>query len=236
MAWGLPEPVKASSTTISTTTTTTTTTITSSSGISSSSSSSTSTSSSVKFASAASFQEAIANADAIDIFASVTPIERVQIEGVALLQIIKHCHESAPTSVTGALLGLESETTLEVTNSFPSPPRSEKKREAEEYQIEMMKSLREVGVDNNKVGWYQSVLMGTFCTAALVESQFQYQQSLGPNAICLVYDAAETTKGSLSIKAYRLKKSFVEAYKTGVFTKERCVQVADCRACAASMI
>lgn len=213
MAWGLPEPVAKPAAASSNTTTTTTSTTSSS------------TTTTVKLTgSAASFQEAIAHADAIDVFEGVTPIARVQIEGVALLQIIKHCHESAPAAVAGSLLGLENDdATLEVTNSFPSPPRSEKKREAEEYQIEMMKSLREVGMDNNKIGWYQSVLMGTFCTSALIESQFQYQQTLGPNAVCLVYDAAETAKGSLSIKAFRLKKAFVDAYKAGVFTKERFV-------------
>lgn len=205
MAWGLPDPVPskaaapAAASAVST--------------------------SAAKPVSAASLQEAIASAEAIDVFATVKPVTRVQLEGVALLQIIKHCHESAPATVTGSLLGLESdeEPTLEVTTSFPAPLRADKKRDGDEYQIEMMKSLREVGMDNNKVGWYQSVLMGTFCTAALVEAQFQYQQSLGPNAVCIVYDAAETAKGSLSIKALRLKKSFVDAYKAGVFTKERYV-------------
>jgi translation initiation factor 3 subunit H len=162
------------------------------------------------------------NAGGIDIYEDVVPVENVEIEGVALLQIIKHCHESLPDCVAGSLLGLENENkVLEVTNSFPSPSIMEKKKGAEEYQIEMMKNLREVNIDNNKVGWYQSVLMGTFCTASVIEYQFQYQQSLGPNAICLIYDVAETTKGNLSIKAFRLKKSFYEAYKAGVFTKER---------------
>ncbi|GLD94607.1 hypothetical protein PINS_up003218 [Pythium insidiosum] len=156
----------------------------------------------------------------LDLFEGVEPVERVELEGVALLQIIKHCHESLPGCVAGSLLGMENGSTLEVTSSFPSPAHGEKKKDSDEYQIEMMKNLREVGMDNNKVGWYQSVLSGTFCTASVIEYQFQYQQSLGPNAVCLIYDAAETAKGQLSIKAFRLKKSFVDAYKAGVFTKE----------------
>lgn len=161
--------------------------------------------------------------DSIDLFEGVQPVEAVEIEGVALLQIIKHCHESLPASVAGSLLGLDSGKVLEVTNSFPSPPSSERKKEADEYQLEMMKNLREVGMDNNKVGWYQSVAMGTFCTSALIEAQFQYQKTLGPNAVCLVYDSAETAKGVLSLRAFRLKKPFYDAFKAGVFTKERCV-------------
>lgn len=161
--------------------------------------------------------------DSIDLFEGVEPVESVELEGVALLQIVKHCHESLPSNVAGSLLGLENGKALEVTNAFPSPTSGDKRKEADEYQIEMMKNLREVGMDNNKVGWYQSVAMGTFCTSAVIEYQFQYQKTLGPNAICLVYDSAETAKGSLSLRAFRLKKAFYNAYKAGVYTKERCV-------------
>lgn len=158
--------------------------------------------------------------ESIDLFEGVERVTEVEIEGVALLQIVKHCHESQTGSVAGSLLGLDSGAVLEVTNSFPSPPSSERKKESDEYQLEMMKNLREVGMDNNKVGWYQSVSMGTFCTSAVVEYQFQYQRSLGPNAVCLVYDAAETAKGALSLRAFRLKQQFYDAYKAGNFTKE----------------
>ncbi|KAE8884165.1 hypothetical protein PF005_g2466 [Phytophthora fragariae] len=160
------------------------------------------------------------SAESIDIFDGVTPVTSVALEGVALLQIIKHCHESLPGGVAGSLLGVDKEQVLEVTNSFPSPPSSERKKGADEYQLDMMKSLREVGMDNNKVGWYQSVAMGTFCTASFIEHQFQYQKSLGPNAICLIYDSAETSKGSLSLRAVRLTKAFVDTYKSGAFSKE----------------
>ncbi|OWZ11210.1 Eukaryotic translation initiation factor 3 subunit H [Phytophthora megakarya] len=171
-------------------------------------------------ASAAALGPAPESVEAIDIFEGVTPVTRVALEGVALLQIIKHCHESLPGGVAGSLLGVDNEQTLEVTNSFPSPPSSERKKGADEYQLDMMKSLREVGMDNNKVGWYQSVAMGTFCTASFIEHQFQYQKSLGPNAICLIYDSAETAKGSLSLRAVRLTKAFMDTYKSSSFTKE----------------
>ncbi|OQS04131.1 eukaryotic translation initiation factor 3 subunit H [Thraustotheca clavata] len=156
-------------------------------------------------------------------------IDRVQLEGVALLQIIKHCHENLPRSVTGSLLGLEADETLEITNSFPSPPApmptmptsptaKEKPMsfayESNEYSMDMMKNLREVNMDNNKVGWYQSAMNSTFATTATIEYQFQYQKNLGDNAICIVYDPLETMKGTLSIKAYRLSETFQEQYKT----------------------
>ncbi|KAF0701114.1 Aste57867_8411 [Aphanomyces stellatus] len=166
-----------------------------------------------------------------------TRIEKVQLEGLVVLQIIKHCHESMPRTVAGSLLGLESDDILEVTNSFPSPaaqaqpsnmptsPTSKDKNlqystDSDEYQIDMMKNLREVNMDNNKVGWYQSAMNSTFATTATIEYQFQYQQNLGQNAICIVYDPVETTKGSLALKAFRLTSTFCDQYKSQVFTKE----------------
>ncbi|CAI5712828.1 hypothetical protein KXD40_001608 [Peronospora effusa] len=206
MAWGLdttPTPARAPITAASTTTASSAAT------------------------SAPSFSSAVAvlgpapeSTESINIFEGVTPVTSVALEGVALLQIIKHCHDSLPGGVAGSLLGMDNEHVLEVTNSFPSPPSSERKKSADEYQLDMMKSLREVGMDNNKVGWYQSVTMGTFCTASFIEHQYQYQKSLGPNAICLIYDSAETCKGSLSIRAVRLTKAFVDTYKSSAFTKE----------------
>ncbi|KAL7693158.1 putative eukaryotic translation initiation factor 3 subunit H, MPN domain-containing protein [Plasmopara halstedii] len=159
-------------------------------------------------------------ADAVDIFEGVTTVTNVALEGVALLQIIKHCHDSHPGGAAGSLVGIDTDQVLEVTNSFPSPPISERKKGSDEYQLNMMKSLREIGMDNNKVGWYQSVAMGTFCTASFIDHQFQYQKSLGPNAVCIIYDSAETSKGSLSLRAVRLTKTFYDTYKSGSFTKE----------------
>ncbi|TDH73479.1 uncharacterized protein CCR75_003084 [Bremia lactucae] len=160
------------------------------------------------------------SSDAFDVFQGVALVTSVALEGVALLQVIKHCHESLPGSVAGSLLGVDTDQVLEVTNSIPSPPSSDRKKEADEYQLDMLKSLREVGMDNNIVGWYQSVAMGTFCSASFIEHQYQYQKSLGPNAICLIYDSAETSKGSLSLRALRLTKAFIETYKSSSFTKE----------------
>lgn len=37
------------------------------------------------------------------------------------MKIIKHCRESYPNDVTGQLLGLDDQGTLEVTNCFPFP-------------------------------------------------------------------------------------------------------------------
>jgi translation initiation factor 3 subunit H len=50
-----------------------------------------------------------------------SPLRVVQMEGLAVLKIIKHCEEFAPALVTGQLLGLDVGSVLEVTNCFPFP-------------------------------------------------------------------------------------------------------------------
>jgi translation initiation factor 3 subunit H len=51
------------------------------------------------------------------------PLRGVQIDGQAILKIVKHCTECQPSLVTGQLLGLDIGATLEVTNCFPFPVR-----------------------------------------------------------------------------------------------------------------
>ncbi|KAH7522892.1 hypothetical protein JRO89_XSUnG0088600 [Xanthoceras sorbifolium] len=73
-----------------------------------------------------------------------------------ILKIIKHCKEFSPALVTGQLLGLDVGTVLEVTNCFPFPIQEEDEEieaDGANYQLEMMRCLREVNVDNNTVGW-----------------------------------------------------------------------------------
>lgn len=50
-------------------------------------------------------------------------LRNVQLNGLAVLKILKHCKESMPSLVTGQLLGLDIGQTLEVTDCFPFPVR-----------------------------------------------------------------------------------------------------------------
>jgi translation initiation factor 3 subunit H len=62
------------------------------------------------------------------------------------LKIIQHAKASLPTLAAGSLLGLEQSSNLEVTNCYAFPARDDEgaAEEAAEYQLEMMKMLREV--------------------------------------------------------------------------------------------
>ena len=137
-----------------------------------------------------------------------------------------------PYLVTGQLLGLDIGTNLEVTNCFPFPSRGEREEQEDpdsesvvEYQWEMMKCLREVNVDNNTVGWYQSAYLGSFLNEALIETQFSYQTTI-PKCVALIYDPIRTKQGSLSLKAFRLTEAFMELFKNQIFTQEAYVHLA----------
>lgn len=55
----------------------------------------------------------------------------------------------------------------------------------EKYQLDMMKSLRQVNVDHYHVGWYQSSDVGNFLSLPLLESQFHYQTSIEESIVLI---------------------------------------------------
>jgi translation initiation factor 3 subunit H len=60
-------------------------------------------------------------------------------------------------------------------------------------------------------GWFQSTTLGKFINESLVDSMI-YGQKQNKNSVVIVYDQSKASYGVLSLKAYRLKASFVESY------------------------
>jgi len=144
-------------------------------------------------------------------------VNAVQIEGLALMKIVKHCHDSLPAMVTGSLLGLAVESgVLEITHAFPSPDNGKDDEVDDDFQLDMMKMLREVNVDNNCVGWYQSMYLGIYSTNSVLESQFSYQTELSPNAVVLLYDPLQTAHGNFCLKAFRLSDECLKIKEEGL--------------------
>ena len=119
----------------------------------------------------------------------------------------------------GALLGLVVDDRLEITNCFPFPKQTDENGDEEEYQLSMMRKLRRVNVDHFHVGWYQSANVGNFLSVPLLESQFHYQTSI-EESVVVVYDNNKTSRGFLTLKAYRLTPQAIEMYKENNFTNE----------------
>lgn len=124
---------------------------------------------------------------------------------------------------------------LEITHAFPLPETQALKVEIQttakstdeddvedaagvegyEFQLEMMRMLREVNVDNNCVGWYQSMYLGSYSTSAFLESQFSYQTELSQNAVVVLYDPMQTSHGNLVLKCFRLTAECIQLQNSG---------------------
>jgi translation initiation factor 3 subunit H len=132
--------------------------------------------------------------------------------------------------VTGSLLGLSAGNgVLEITHTFPFPDARRDHHnsgdsedvedaaglEGHEFQMEMMRMLREVNVDNNCVGWYQSMYLGIYSTSALLENQLSYQTDLSPNAVVVLYDPMQTQHGNMVLKCFRLTDECVKMRQAG---------------------
>lgn len=138
------------------------------------------------------------------------------------MKMVKHCHEESASNMDiaqGALLGLVVDNRLEITNCFPFPKQGDETMDEEEYQLAMMRRLRRVNVDHFHVGWYQSADVGNFLSLPLLESQFHYQTSI-EESVVVIYDTQKSSRGFLTLKAYRLTPQAIELYKEGEFTPE----------------
>jgi translation initiation factor 3 subunit H len=93
------------------------------------------------------------------------------------MKIIKQCRDFFPSPSSGHLLGLDVNGTLQITNSYPLPSSNDElppgapnlETERRRQQALWIKSLSEVNVDNNIVGWYQSAYLGNFMNTRVVE-------------------------------------------------------------------
>lgn len=145
------------------------------------------------------------------------PITHVQIDALVFLQIMKHCRQHAPHPVTGQLLGLDVDDTLQVTHSFGYVQRTGTDEnqgyaeDGEQYQMETLRRLREVNVDSNTVGWYQTTHLGQFFSSTVIETQYLYQTEI-PRSVLVVYDSLQSAIGKPSFKALQLTPAFVKAY------------------------
>lgn len=172
-------------------------------------------------------------------------IREVQVEALVVMRIVKHATSTFPTPSTGFLVGMDVNSQLQITNSFPFPaaapdastttdpyhqadaaslaaaaPRA---KSNVAYQNEMIKFLREVNVDAQGVGWYTSASMGNFVNQNFVENQAFFQRVADEKTVALVFDVSRSSQGSLSLKAYRLSPSFISSFREGKFTTERYV-------------
>lgn len=151
------------------------------------------------------------------------PLSSVQITSLVLLKIIKHCQDYTDADIaTGVLLGMDledkskREVNLEVTNCFGLPKVSSESAEVDNYTYSMMKLFREVNVDNNNVGFFQSGNLSTSGNDVdLVKSLYSHQKDLNNNVVSIIYDPVRSRQGTLAIKAFRLSPEYMKVLDRG---------------------
>lgn len=154
------------------------------------------------------------------------------------MKIVKHCSTSFPTMATGALVGMDKNGVLEVTNAFPFPTPDVSSSDSHQndasslaagaprakanmvYQKDMIRQFKEVNVDANSVGWYTSATMGNFINLSFIENQSHYQRD-NDKAVAIVHDVSKSSQGTLSLRAFKLSSTFMQAFKETKFTTER---------------
>lgn len=137
-------------------------------------------------------------------------LQCVEIDALVVMRIMKHCNSNLPNVSTGILLGLDVEKDLQVTNCFETPNNTEGGGD-DDYQMNMMRHLRDVNVDSNAVGWYQSAFLGNYLEAKLVDTMFLYQDSL-KKSVVIIFDPLQDTIGKAALKAFRLRGSFLKKH------------------------
>lgn len=159
-------------------------------------------------------------------------LEKVVLDTVAVLRLIKDCMDAQPDISTGTLLGLDNGSTLEVTNSYPIPlvdadPETEGENSEDSFSETVLRCYREANIDTTEVGWYTtSYGDSVFLAPETVSAQYDWQKR-NPKSVMLVFDPFRTvlegTCGSrpLALHAYRLTPEFFALYKKGAFTVER---------------
>jgi len=153
--------------------------------------------------------------------ASEGELKSVEMDALVFLQIMKHCRQHAPEPVTGQLLGMDVGDVLQLTHSFGYVQKGTgyeaevqgQQDDGEQYQIDTLRRLREVNVDSNTVGWYQTTHLGQFISTTVIETQHLYQTEI-PRSVLVVYDSLQAAIGKPSFKALQLTKDFMAMYAT----------------------
>jgi len=141
-------------------------------------------------------------------------LRSVQIEAQVILRIIEHSAGMMPTQhAQGQLLGLDVDTCLHATDTFPYRSRNKDEEggdtnpEETQYQIDMLRSLSQVNADSNTIGWYTSTSSGgNSLPDNFLDIQLQTQRAI-KKSVVVVYDPLEAQVGKPAFKAYRLDLS-----------------------------
>lgn len=121
--------------------------------------------------------------------------------------MMKHCRAGVPFEVMGLMVGeIVDEYTITVIDVF-SMPQMGTTVSVESvdpvFQQEFMEKMKQVGREQNVVGWYHSHPgFGPWLSGTDIETQKQ-QENLNSRAVAVVVDPIQSVKGKVVIDAFR---------------------------------
>jgi len=133
--------------------------------------------------------------------------EQIYISSLSLLKMMKHCRAGVPFEVMGLMVGeIVDDYTITVIDVF-SMPQMGTTVSVESvdpvYQQQFMDMMKQVGRDQNVVGWYHSHPgFGCWLSGTDVATQMD-QEKLNKRAVAVVVDPIQSVKGKVVIDAFR---------------------------------
>lgn len=144
----------------------------------------------------------------------------INIEGSALLSVLRHTSENFPSLYSGSLIGFSDDNgTIDITHAYPFPYPDQyegglfRSKSGSKYQQEILDALKSLGEGVEFQGWFQASVSGNFVTSTLVDSVAQ-QQLKNKDSFLLVINMASVGK-ELELKAVRLSENFLMTYLDG---------------------
>jgi len=146
----------------------------------------------------------------------VNHFKKVKISAIALLKMVMHARSGGTIEVMGLLMGQVDGDTMIVMDSFALPVEGTETRvnaqtEGYEYMVEYLTLIRQVGRQENALGWYHSHPgYGCWLSGIDVSTQMLNQQFQEP-WLAIVIDPVRTiSSGRVELGAFR---TYPEGYK-----------------------
>jgi len=147
----------------------------------------------------------------------VNHFKKVKISAIALLKMVMHARSGGTLEVMGLMLGKVEGDTMIVMDSFALPVEGTETRvnaatEGYEYMVDYMSLIKEVGRNENALGWYHSHPgYGCWLSGIDVSTQMLNQQFQEPWLAIVVDPVRTISSGKVELGAFR---AYPEGYKT----------------------
>jgi len=142
--------------------------------------------------------------------------KKVKISAIALLKMVMHARSGVTIEVMGLMMGKIEGDTMIVTDSFALPVEGSETRvnaqaEGYEYMVEYLTLIRQVGRQENALGWYHSHPgYGCWLSGIDVSTQMLNQQFQEPWLAIVVDPVRTISSGRVELGAFR---TYPENYK-----------------------